>query len=40
MNERLIKLREMEEKEIETRIGGVLFKDLRESLLRDNFSKF
>ena len=33
LNERLMKLREMEEKETESRIGGVSFKDLRESLV-------
>ena len=34
LNERLMKLREMEEKETESRIGGVSFKDLRDSLVR------
>ncbi|XWS11729.1 hypothetical protein CRYUN_Cryun37aG0024700 [Craigia yunnanensis] len=34
LNERLMKLREMEEKETESRIGGVSFKDVRESLSR------
>lgn len=34
LNERLIKLREMEEKETESMIGGLSFIDLRESLLR------
>ncbi|KAA8541964.1 hypothetical protein F0562_023116 [Nyssa sinensis] len=33
LNERLMKLREFEEKETNSRIGGVAFKDLRESLL-------
>ncbi|KAF3960420.1 hypothetical protein CMV_014862 [Castanea mollissima] len=33
LNERLMKLREMEEKETESRIGGVSYKDLRESLV-------
>ncbi|RWR96571.1 cell wall protein RBR3 isoform X1 [Cinnamomum micranthum f. kanehirae] len=33
LNERLMKLREMEEKETDLRIGGVSFKDLRDSLL-------
>ena len=32
LNERLMKLREMEEKDTELRIGGISFKDLRESL--------
>ncbi|XWS19132.1 hypothetical protein CRYUN_Cryun32bG0105400 [Craigia yunnanensis] len=32
LNERLMKLREMEEKEIESRISGVSYKDMRESL--------
>ena len=31
LNERLMKLREMEEKDTELRIGGISFKDLRES---------
>ncbi|KAL2554888.1 S15/NS1 [Forsythia ovata] len=34
LNERLMKLREIEEKESEARIGGVTFMDLRESLVR------
>ncbi|KAJ8504362.1 hypothetical protein OPV22_005248 [Ensete ventricosum] len=34
LNERLAKLREMEEKETESRMGGVSFRDLRESLVR------
>ncbi|KAJ8616185.1 hypothetical protein MRB53_035557 [Persea americana] len=34
LNEGLMKLREMEEKETESRIGGVSFKDLRDSLVR------
>ncbi|KAF8407202.1 hypothetical protein HHK36_006329 [Tetracentron sinense] len=34
LNERLMKLREIEEKETKLRIGGVSFKDLRESLVR------
>ncbi|KAJ8632714.1 hypothetical protein MRB53_026050 [Persea americana] len=34
LNERLMKLREMEEREAESRIGGVSFKDLRDSLVR------
>jgi hypothetical protein len=34
LNERLRKLREMEEKETESRIGGVSFRDLRESLVK------
>ncbi|XP_052182744.1 uncharacterized protein LOC127795237 isoform X2 [Diospyros lotus] len=34
LNDRLIKLREMEEKEAESRIGGVSFKDLRDSLIK------
>ncbi|KAG6669553.1 uncharacterized protein LOC122284857 [Carya illinoinensis] len=34
LNERLMKLREMEDKESELRIGGVPYKDLRESLFR------
>ncbi|GMH22161.1 hypothetical protein Nepgr_024004 [Nepenthes gracilis] len=34
LNERLIRLREMEEKESESRVPGVSFKELRESLLR------
>ncbi|KAE7997259.1 hypothetical protein FH972_001907 [Carpinus fangiana] len=33
LNERLIKLREMEEKETESKISGVKMKDLRESLM-------
>lgn len=33
LNERLMKLREMEEKETDLRIGGVSFKDLRDSLV-------
>nr|POE94956.1 hypothetical protein CFP56_59733 [Quercus suber] len=32
LNERLMKLREMEEKDTESRIGRISFKDLRESL--------
>ncbi|XP_022722739.1 uncharacterized protein LOC111279933 [Durio zibethinus] len=39
LNERLMKLREMEEKETESRIGGVLFKDLRESLSKLKMSE-
>ncbi|XVF24702.1 hypothetical protein REPUB_Repub13aG0150200 [Reevesia pubescens] len=39
LNERLLKLREMEEKETESRIGGVSFKDLRESLYKLNMSE-
>lgn len=31
-NQRLMKLREMEEKDTESRIGRIAFKDLRESL--------
>ncbi|KAL6996674.1 hypothetical protein U1Q18_006803 [Sarracenia purpurea var. burkii] len=38
LNERLVKLREMEEKETESRFGGVTFKDLRESLIRMRIS--
>ncbi|KAG1326624.1 pleckstrin domain-containing family O member 2 [Cocos nucifera] len=34
LNERLAKLRELEEKETESRMGGVSFRDLRESLVR------
>lgn len=34
LNERLAKLRELEEKETESKMGGVSFKDLRESLQR------
>ncbi|XP_010265700.1 PREDICTED: uncharacterized protein LOC104603378 [Nelumbo nucifera] len=34
LNERLMKLREFEEKEADSRIGGVSFKDLRDSLVR------
>ncbi|XP_022862175.1 uncharacterized protein LOC111382432 isoform X2 [Olea europaea var. sylvestris] len=34
LNERLLKLREIEEKESETRIGGFDFMDLRDSLVR------
>ncbi|KAG6781481.1 hypothetical protein POTOM_014390 [Populus tomentosa] len=34
LNERLRKLREMEEKETESRVGGVSFRDLRESLVK------
>lgn len=34
LNERLAKLREMEEKETESRMGGIGYKDLRDSLLR------
>ncbi|KAL6323261.1 hypothetical protein AAG906_029268 [Vitis piasezkii] len=34
LNERLMKLREMEEKETESSISGVSYKDLRESLVR------
>ncbi|ERN08592.1 cell wall protein RBR3 isoform X1 [Amborella trichopoda] len=34
LNERLKKLREIEEKENEARVGGVSFKDLRESLVQ------
>ncbi|KAJ9680334.1 hypothetical protein PVL29_019603 [Vitis rotundifolia] len=33
LNERLMKLREMEEKETESKFGGLSFKDLRESLV-------
>ncbi|XP_028116794.1 uncharacterized protein LOC114314509 [Camellia sinensis] len=32
LNERLMKLREMEEKETELKVGGISFRDLRESL--------
>ncbi|KAI7986618.1 30S ribosomal protein S15 [Camellia lanceoleosa] len=32
LNERLMKLREMEEKETESKVGGISFRDLRESL--------
>ncbi|XVF24705.1 hypothetical protein REPUB_Repub13aG0150500 [Reevesia pubescens] len=39
LNERLLKLREMEEKETESRIGGVSFKDMRESLYKLNMSE-
>ncbi|XVF26518.1 hypothetical protein REPUB_Repub14bG0023900 [Reevesia pubescens] len=39
LSERLTKLREMEEKETESRIGGVLFKDLRESLSKLKMSE-
>lgn len=34
LNERLAKLRELEEKETESKLGGVSFRDLRESLVR------
>ncbi|XP_072953647.1 uncharacterized protein [Typha angustifolia] len=34
LNERLVKLRELEEKETESKLGGVSFRDLRESLVR------
>lgn len=34
LNERLQKLREIEEKETESKIGGISFKDLRESLVQ------
>ncbi|CAK9169745.1 unnamed protein product [Ilex paraguariensis] len=34
LNERLMKLREIEEKESESRIGGISFKELRESLAK------
>ncbi|GLU22004.1 hypothetical protein SLE2022_381070 [Rubroshorea leprosula] len=34
LNERLVRLREMDEKESESRIGGIHFQDLRESLVR------
>ncbi|WOK94355.1 hypothetical protein Cni_G03057 [Canna indica] len=34
LNERLAKLREVEDKEIKSRMGGVLVSDLRESLMR------
>lgn len=34
LNERLKKLREIEEKETESKIGGISFKDLRESLVQ------
>ncbi|KAI6689848.1 hypothetical protein NL676_026676 [Syzygium grande] len=39
LNERLVKLREMEEKESESRIGGVSFRDLRFSLTQMNVSE-
>ncbi|KAL5574505.1 hypothetical protein UlMin_016204 [Ulmus minor] len=39
LNERLMKLREMEEKETETRIDGISFKDLRESLVKLKLSE-
>ncbi|XP_059660286.1 uncharacterized protein LOC132306755 [Cornus florida] len=37
LNERLMKLREIEEKETDSNIGGVKYKDLRESLQRLKF---
>ncbi|XVE89184.1 hypothetical protein DITRI_Ditri19aG0130400 [Diplodiscus trichospermus] len=39
LNERLMKLREMEEKETESRYGGVSFRDLRESLSKMKMSE-
>ncbi|XP_022948487.1 uncharacterized protein LOC111452150 [Cucurbita moschata] len=38
LNERLMKLRTMEEKETESKIGGISFQDLRESLVKMKMS--
>lgn len=39
LNERLAKLREIEEKESQTRVGGVSWRDLRDTIVKSDASK-